>query len=143
MSVILDQPRSWEIWLKHAQSYEKAAGGRTGKPSPFTPTIQYNLIALALEGYVMAMAAYHRTLPENHTFTDLIRAWEAVAPLEPWLKAAILKYEDMQSICSLEAYQRRDPAPEEIAELRAAVTELGLIVKKTCLLDSPVAEVKP
>jgi hypothetical protein len=67
----------------------------------------------------------------------LIRAWESVSPLEPELKARILKYEDMQSICSLEAYQRHDPTQEQIVELRKAVVELGLIVKHVCRADQP------
>jgi len=42
----------WETWLGQGLDYEKAAGGRSDKPSPFSPAIQYNLIALALEGGV-------------------------------------------------------------------------------------------
>jgi hypothetical protein len=91
----------------------------------------------------MAMVSYHGSLPENHTFTDLIRAWELVAPLEPRLKAAILKYEDMQSICSLENYRRFEPSLEEVAELRAAVTELGAVVKQTCLPGQLAAGPRP
>lgn len=124
--------RSWETWLSQATEYEKAAGGTT-TPSRFSPAIQYNLIALALEGYVMAMASRHGSLPENHTFTDLIRAWERVAPLDPALKSVILKYEDMQSICSLDGYRRFEPTLRDIQELRTAVSALGKIVKQTCL----------
>jgi len=129
-----DKQQSWEVWLSNGESYEKAVCGRAGKASIFTPAIQYNLIALALEGYVMAIVSYHGSLPENHTFTDLIDAWERVAPLDQSIKSTILKYEDMQSICSLDNYQRHEPTQSDVMELRAAVAKIGMIVKKTCLL---------
>lgn len=123
---------SWSTWLSHAIRYEQSVKGKKTQPSKFNPAIQYNLIALALENYVMAMVSYHHQLPENHTFSDLIRAWEAVAPLAPDLKATILKYEDMQSICSMDNYARHEPTQEDLAQLSAAVFQLGAIVKATC-----------
>jgi hypothetical protein len=133
----------WETWLGQGLDYEKAAGGRSDKPSPFSPAIQYNLIALALEGYVMAMVNFHGSLPENHTFSDLISAWEQVAPLDANLKSTILKYEDMQSICSLDNYHRFEPKPEDIQALRAAVAALGEIVRTTCRPELYQAGLKP
>jgi hypothetical protein len=133
MALTIRPQQAWELWLSNGEAYEKAIGGRSGKPSPFMPAIQYNLVALALESYVMAMVHYHGSLPENHTFTDLVRAWETVAPLDPGIKATILKYEDMQSICSLDNYHRFEPSQRDVLALQAAVATLGEIVKKTCL----------
>lgn len=124
---------AWEEWLKQAEDYQKAVGGRDGKPCRFQPSVQYNLIALALEGYVMAMAGYHGKLPHNHTITDLIQAWEAVAPLNPEIKTVLLKHEDAQSLCSLDDYHRRDPTVEELKEMLDAVRQLGRIAKTSCV----------
>ncbi len=128
-----EDPPNWKIWLDNGIGYEGSARGKNGKPSMFSTTIQYNLIALALESYVMAMVNYHGQLPENHTFTDLIRAWEAIRPLDPGLKATILKYEDMQALCSIEHYNRYVPTAADIEELSQAVSKLGAVAKATCL----------
>ena len=129
------EQKSWEKWLKDAMGYEKASAGRDGKPSRFNPSIQYNLVSMALEGYVMAMTGYHGKLPENHTYTDLVRAWESVYPLDPDLKSVILRYEDIQSLCSLSEYHRRDPEAKELDELRAAVEKIGQITRKALLKE--------
>ena len=52
----------------------------------------------------MAILDYHGTLPDNHPFIDLVAALELVSPLEQSLKGRILKYEGLQTICSIDKY---------------------------------------
>lgn len=126
-----DNRQSWEIWLGNAIGYEKAFDGRKDRSRSFSTTIKYNLIALALESYVMAMVNYHGGLPDNHTFTDLIQAWEQVAPIDEEIKQTILEYEDVQSLCSVNDYKRSEPTAAEVEQLGIAVKKLGSIVRET------------
>ncbi|MBU0994558.1 MAG: hypothetical protein KJ737_18850 [Proteobacteria bacterium] len=117
---------NWQTWLKHGDQYLKAATSK-GETSRFGADIRYNLLSLSLEGYVMAILDYHKRLPDNHTYTDLIDALEIVMPLDPGLKSRILQYENIQSICSIDKYQRNAPTEEELSDLKGAIVEIGNI----------------
>ncbi len=122
---------TWEKWLKNADQYLAAATPK-GEKSKFGPDLLYNLLSMSLEGYVMAIMDFHDALPENHTFTDLIMAIETVIPLEQDLKNRILGHESIQSICSIDKYQRRSPAQAELADLKDAVQTIGKMAHKVC-----------
>jgi hypothetical protein len=87
---------------------------------------------MSLESYVMAILDYHHTLPDNHTFTDLMAALQTVMPLDENLKKRILRYENIQSICSIEKYHRTSPSEEELYDLTGAISELSSMAHKTC-----------
>ena len=105
-----------------------------GEKSRFGTDIRYNLLAMSLEGYVMAILDFHGTLPDNHTFIDLITALELVMPLDRTLKGRILKYEGLQSICAVDKYSRMDPSEEDIDDLRDAIKEIGRMAHEKCPL---------
>lgn len=117
---------NWKTWLAHGEQYLKAATPKKTK-SRFGTDIRYNLLSMSLEAYVMAILDYHHKLPDNHTFSDLIFALEDVMPIDEGLKKRILKYENIQSICSIEKYFRDDPTEEDITDLNGAVIELSEI----------------
>lgn len=122
---------NWEKWLKNGDQYLKAANSK-GKKSVFNPDIRYNLLSMSLEGYIMAITDYHNRLPFNHTYTDLVLSLERIYPIDAALKAKILKYENIQSICSIEKYHRQAPTPEELDDLKGAVSRLGKMAHETC-----------
>jgi len=123
---------NWRIWLEQGDQYLKASTPRK-KISRFGAEIRYNLISMSLESYVMAILDYHHTLPDNHTFTDLMAAMQTVLPLDETLKKRILRYENIQSICSIEKYHRTSPSEEELYDLTGAILELSTMAHKTCV----------
>ena len=123
--------KDWKKWLQNGDQYLSAATPRVEK-SRFGPDLQYNLLSMSLEGYVMAIMDFHDALPENHTYTDLISSLETVAELDQGLKSRILKYENLQSICSIEKYYRSSPTEEELEDLRDAVATIGSMAHETC-----------
>lgn len=127
----------WQTWLGNADQYQNAATPKN-KTSRFGTNIRYNLLSMALEGYVMAILDYHGDLPENHTYTDLISALEKVVPIDDELKKRILAYESLQSICSIDKYSRKDPTEEDLIDLKGAIDEVGRIAHETCVFESPV-----
>ncbi len=122
---------NWKTWLKFGDQYLKASTPKR-KVNRFGTVIRYNLISMSLESYVMAILDYHHTMPDNHTFTDLITALDVVMPLEKELKKRILHYESIQSICSVEKYHRSGPTEEELQDLSGAISELSIMAHKAC-----------
>lgn len=122
---------NWGKWLKEGDQYLKAATPK-GKKSRFGTDIRYNLLSMSFEGYVMAILDYHQDLPDNHTFIDLMNALEKVIPVNKTLKQRILKYENIQSICSIEKYSRRNPTEKELDDLRGAITEISRMAHEIC-----------
>jgi len=125
------QDLNWQTWLKHGDQYLKAATPK-GKKSRFGADIRYNLLSLSLEGYIMAILDYHRKLPDNHTYTDLICALETVVPIDETLKQRILRYENIQSICSIEKYYRSSPTEADLHELRGAIDQISKLAHTQC-----------
>jgi hypothetical protein len=129
---------NWWTWLEQGDQYLKASTPKNSV-SRFGTDIRYNLISMSLESYIMAILDYHKTLPDNHTFTDLLYALELVMPLNEQLKKRILHYESIQSICSIDKYQRVNPTEGEILDLKAAIVEISVMAHNTCVsVTSPV-----
>jgi hypothetical protein len=122
---------NWQTWLKHGDQYLNAATPKSTR-SRFGADIRYNLLSMSLEAYIMAMLDYHHTLPENHTYIDLMDALETVMSIDQSLKDRILQYENIQSICSLEKYHRSAPTEEELDDLKGAIIEMSMVAHTTC-----------
>ncbi len=122
----------WKKWLKEGDQYFKSVSP-DGRKSRFGTDIRYNLLSMALESYIMAIMDFHHTLPDNHTYTDLIEGLEQVMAVDPDLKSRILKYENIQSICSIEQYHREhQPEETDINNLRGAVLEIRTMAHDVC-----------
>jgi len=122
----------WRTWLRNGDQYFKATTPK-GEKSPFDTDLRYNLLSMSLEGYIMAILDYHNLLPENHTYTDLMDALERVMPIDPCLKARILKHESIQDICSIEDYHRSHPSEAVLGDLKSAVAQIAAIAHQTCV----------
>ena len=119
---------NWTTWLQEGDQYMKAYGTK----NLFGPEIRYNLVSMAFEAYTMAILDFHNSLPENHTYSDLMYALETVIPIDKTLKNRILKYENIQSICSIEKYHTSAPTEEELTDLKGAVIEISTIAHEIC-----------
>ena len=122
---------NWETWIKQGDQYLKASIPKNNK-SRFGTEIRYNLLSMSMESYIMAMLDFHKTLPDNHTYTDLISALEIIVPIDEKLKTRILKYENIQHICSIDKFHINKPTEEEIFDLKEAIEEIGKIAHKVC-----------
>lgn len=119
---------NWKNWLQEGDQYMKAYGTK----NLFGPEIRYNLVSMSFEAYTMAILDFHNSLPENHTYSDLMYALETVIPIDKTLKNRILKYENIQSICSIEKYHTTAPTEDELIDLKGAVIEISTLAHATC-----------
>ncbi|MFH2092473.1 MAG: hypothetical protein ABIJ31_08930 [Pseudomonadota bacterium] len=126
------EPLGWPRWLKEGDQYFTAVA-EDGKRSRFGTNIRYNLLSMSLESYIMAMTDFHHTLPDNHTYSDLLDGLQRVMPVDEELKKRILKYENIQSICSIEQYHRdNEPEEEDLKNLREAVLQIQKMAYELC-----------
>lgn len=122
---------NWNSWLLQGDQYLKAVTPKSGK-SRFDTVVRYNMISMSLEAYIMAIMDFYKTLPLNHTYTDLLIGLETVIQLDENLKNRILKYENIQSICSIEKYHTVAPTEEELVDLKGAVIEISTMAHTIC-----------
>ncbi|MFI1772766.1 hypothetical protein [Thalassobellus citreus] len=122
---------NWRTWLLEGDQYLKASTPKSGV-SRFGPEVRYNLISMSLEAYIMAIMDFYKKLPQNHTYSDLIRGLETVITLDEKLKNRILRYENIQSICSIEKYHTTAATEVELIDLKGAVVEISAIAHRVC-----------
>ena len=122
---------NWRRWLKEGDQYLNSATPK-GKKSKFNASIRYNLLSMSLEAYIMAILDYHNTMPMNHTYTDLLNGLEEVMTVAPELKQRLLKYENIQSICSLEKFHIKQPTEAELIDLHNAILQVSALAHETC-----------
>ena len=106
-----------ETLLTEGEGYFQVVRKSHMRPLVFTPEIVHNLLGMALEKFVMVILMRAGTMPENHTFSDLLRELKAQIPVRPDIEAALLGMDEESDLCSLEIRKVRMPSPERMAEL--------------------------
>ena len=108
--------QGWEEFLRDGEGYLKTATvAHAERKSAFTPEILYNIIAMAIEKFVMAALMRHGTMPYNHTMTDLVEAMEETFPgAIVDIKEGLLQLDAFQQICDLDGFSITPPGMEEI-----------------------------
>ena len=126
---------NWRTWLNQGDQYLKAS-----KPNSninrFGTEIVYNLLSMSLESYIMAILDIHDAMPENHTYTDLFYALDEVIDMDEQLKNNILKYENIQSICSVDKFIINKPSEEEITDLKGNMLRFSELAHEICRQSS-------
>lgn len=107
----------WEDFLDEGRGYLRTAiGAYTKNRAVFTPEILYNIIAMAIEKFVMAALMERGALPYNHTMGDLVEAMEETFPEKiQGLKKSLLAMDSYQEICDVDHFNIVPPEREEIS----------------------------
>ena len=115
--------QGWDDFLEDGRRYLRTATGAFYNGNRvFTPEILYNLVAMAIEKFVMAALMRHGTMPYNHTMTDLVEAMEETFPHAiDGLRDGLLKLDTYQDICDPYDFKIVPPPQKEIP----AMLELG------------------
>jgi hypothetical protein len=95
------RPRAIDDWPRYREEGEQflrlAERAHEQQRKAFTPTLLYNLVAMAIETLVMAALMRCGRLPDNHTLHDL------VAALERWLPETVRGL--AEPLCRLDSFQ--------------------------------------
>lgn len=87
----------------HARAREFAAEGRAA-------SLVFNVAALAMERYLMALCYLHDVEPLHHTFGGLMSEVDALLDVPAALSEQIADLDEMFQICSLDDYHRVEGA---------------------------------
>jgi len=123
----------WEEFLQDGEGYLKTAvGAYERRKDIFTSEILYNIIAMAIEKFVMAALMRHGAMPYNHTMGDLVEAMEMTFPHAMGdIREKLLELDKYQEICDLETYTISPPDREEIPDMLKVAEQLKrLVVQK-------------
>jgi len=120
----------WEDFFKDGEGYLRTAVGAYKKrKKAFTSEILYNIIAMAIEKFIMSALMHHGALPYNHTMRDLVEAMDETFPTAiDELREGLLKMDTYQDICALDGFRITPPKMKEISGMLNMAQKLrGLI----------------
>lgn len=121
---MLVQITDWRNYFHDGEKFLRTAtAGQAGRPEIFTPEILYNVIAMAIEKFIMGFLMYHGDLADNHTMADLVRSMERHLALPPALARELRRLDSFQEICDQDSYNITPPTRAQIYEMLAIARE--------------------
>jgi hypothetical protein len=120
--------------LQEGEDFFRVVRASDRRPVVFTPEIVHNLLGMALEKFAMAILMCSGDLPDNHTFSDLIRALKAKIPVGAQVEEALLGMDAESDLCSLEIRRSSIPGPERMA-LLVGIGERLRAAARECVLE--------
>lgn len=128
--------KEYKKYIDDGEGYLKAAVNGQKRPEIFTPEIIYNMLAMAIEKFVMAALLSKKMVADNHTFTDLVDAAAQISPFKDELIKNLKDLEVYQNICPVFDGYNRDPFPAEKIPLMIKVTDEVKLWMDTNLLTA-------
>ncbi len=122
----VDPIDGWETFFDEGKAFLLTATAAHQKnKKAFTPEILYNIIAMAIEKFVMAALMKHGALPYNHTMTDLVEALDDVFPgMINDVRKQLLLMDKYQEICDVDTFNIRPPGTDEIPGMLEMATRM-------------------
>jgi hypothetical protein len=128
VAMLLVQLDDWRQFYQEGDDYLGTAVRAARRWEVFTPEILYNLAAMAIEKYFMALLMRHGDLADNHTMRDLIDSVERHLPIAPDLAATLIRLDAFQEICALNTWRRQPLTTGDIPHILAAARQVNAFV---------------
>lgn len=109
--------QAFETDYRDAQAYHRRAEQFSREGQHFS--VVFNVAAVALERYLVALCELFGEEPGNHNFTCLMDAIEALMDFPSALNQAIRSLDRIFGICSLENYHHGIPDPPDTERVLA------------------------
>jgi hypothetical protein len=124
------QKKDWEQFYEEALGFHKTVRGSLKRPEVFTPGLVQNIAAMGIEKYFMAIFTHRGLLPRNHTMEDFVEEVKSFLELPAGLEAALLYFDSLQSICSIDDYRIVTPLPEDVPRFVEAINQVALLADR-------------
>ena len=127
--------QGWEDFWGEGKAFLKtAAAAYTQQKKAFTTVILYNIIAMAIEKFVMTALMCQGKLPNNHTMKDLVEAMDEAFPgAMSGIREGLLNLDQYQEICDVDTFNITGPAMDEIPVMLDLAGRLQDLVEKQLL----------
>lgn len=128
----------WQDFLHHGNGFLRTArGAHINGNKRFTPGTLYNIIAMAIEKFVMAALMRHGTMPYNHTMIDLVEAMEQTFPgAIANIRQGLLQLDSYQDICDPYDFIIIEPDRNEIAAMLDLAVQLEKLVQDDLIINA-------
>lgn len=100
-----------------AREYRRAAEGGLLKPEKFTAEAVFQLVALAIEGCLLAWLEDNGGAPSHHGFHHLVRAVEARRAVPAELKKSLVTLDRYSKLCEWIPLEPRVASRDELPGL--------------------------
>lgn len=124
--------QGWEDFWGEGKAFLKTASAAYAQhKKAFTTVILYNIIAMAIEKFVMTALMCQGKLPNNHTMKDLVEAMDEAFPgAMSGIREGLLNLDQYQEICDVDTFNITGPAMEEIPVMLDLATRLQDLVEQ-------------
>ena len=129
---------TWNGYYSEAEAYYKATVGAKKKGRPFGNLVYYNLIGLALEGFLTSLIRKDGSLPEHSSISSMLRMLKKKHDVPESFTEESRFYNRFMNFCSLEVLETLEPTDEEIDRMIRFVEDLKTwIDKNERVLEEP------
>jgi len=127
--------QGWEDFWSEGKAFLKTASAAYAQhKKAFTTVILYNIIAMAIEKFVMTALMCQGKLPNNHTMKDLVEAMDEAFPgAMLGIREGLLDLDQYQEICDVDTFNITGPAMEEIPVMLDLASRLRDLVEQQLL----------
>lgn len=113
MSLAIQAP-IWRAFYDDGRKYLRSAEGGRNRGKVFTPTIIFNLAAMAIEKLAMALLLEAGDIADNHTMHDLVISLSRLPELDLDLLEAIDDLSRFEDLCPITSPKHTAVAGQDI-----------------------------
>ncbi|HHG8772009.1 TPA: hypothetical protein ACPYU1_001340 [Raoultella planticola] len=111
---------------EHARGYHHRARLLAGQTR--SSSLVFNVGAIAVECYLIALCALHGDMPLNHNYRSLLRSIEEHLEIDDALRQNILSLDAIFGICSIDDYHHGAPDENDGVRILALCSELDALI---------------
>lgn len=115
---------TWNGYYAEAVAYYKTTMGAKAKGRPFGNLVYYNLVGLALEGFLTALISKDGSLPEHSSISSMLRMLKKKYDVPESFTEESRFYNKFMNFCSLEVLETLEPTDEEIDRMINFLTQM-------------------
>lgn len=94
-----------------------------------SPSLVFNIGAIAVECYLIALCALHGDMPLNHNYRSLLHSIEEHIAVNDNLRQSILSLDAVFGICSVDEYHHGTPNDDDKLRILALCDELDALIR--------------
>ncbi|ACS86391.1 hypothetical protein [Musicola paradisiaca] len=113
---------------QHARGYHRRAQLLAGQSQ--SVSLIFNVAAIAVECYLIALCALHGVMPLNHNYRNLLASAMEKTRIDNALQQSILSLDAIFGICAVDDYHHGTPGSADKARILAICDDLDALIER-------------